>query len=132
MPGHLKSLKFWKTKSKPASTSITSEKPSTTPPTTITSSPSKDTTKPPIKIQTTPLDPTQRGVPVRPTVNPAYSAYSTPVDTKWADFPSTQRPLPNEEIAKAVEEGDVKAEEAARRKKAELEEQERLDFFQMM
>ncbi|KAK4142566.1 uncharacterized protein C8A04DRAFT_29843 [Dichotomopilus funicola] len=127
MPGHLKSLKFWKSKSKPASAPITIEKPSRTPTTS-----SKDITKPPIKVQTTPLDPTQRGVPVRPTVNPAYSAYSTPVDTKWAEFPSTQRPLPDEEIAKAVEEGDLKAEEAARRKKAELEEQERLDFFQMM
>lgn len=125
MSDRLKSLKFWKPKTKHVPTPITTEKPPTTP---ITPPP-KDTTKPAVQIQTTPLDPTQRGVPIRSTVNPAYSAYSTPVDTKWAEFPSTHR---TDDIAKAVEEGDLKAEEEARKKEAEMEEQERLDFFQMM
>ncbi|KAL2163957.1 hypothetical protein VTH06DRAFT_3170 [Thermothelomyces fergusii] len=64
------------------------------------------------------------GVRVRPGVNPAYSAYAAPVDTRWAGCAGA---------AKAVEAADEAAdpEEAARRRAAR-EEQERLDFFQML
>jgi hypothetical protein len=64
-------------------------------------------------------------VPVRPHVNPEYSAYSTPVDTTWAD--STTSTKASNSVNDAAD-----PEEVARRKKAEQEEQERLDFFQMM
>ena len=78
--------------------------------------------------------PASRGVPIRPTVNPVYSAYSTPVDTRWADSATSAKAqyYSVDDGTKLKDEGVVDSEEAARRRKAEQEEQERLDFFQMM
>ncbi|KAK4112703.1 hypothetical protein N656DRAFT_797903 [Canariomyces notabilis] len=63
------------------------------------------------------------GVPIRPNVNPAFTAYSTPPDG-WVPTGGNE--------AKLKDELDGDSEEAARRRKAEQEEQERLDFFQML
>ncbi|KAK3936010.1 hypothetical protein QBC46DRAFT_420464 [Diplogelasinospora grovesii] len=92
--------------------------------------------------------------PVRLHVNPAYSAYSTPADfngprfrgggakdsDNWTDTPMTKVASDSVDFPSKLKEDDVddpeealrrrKAEEAKR--KAEREEQERLDFFQMM
>lgn len=88
-----------------------------------------------------PIPPSARGVPIRPDVNPAYSAYSTPADPRWTDSLTANQAsslLPFEEVRlKEEEAGDPevarrrRAEEEKKRQ-AEREEQERLDFFQMM
>ncbi|KAK4182169.1 hypothetical protein QBC35DRAFT_193910 [Podospora australis] len=89
--------------------------------------------------RSSPAGPSTRGVPIRPDVNPAYSAYSTPADPSWTNsLTRTQVSTPLVDEAKLKEEGVDDAEIARRRKaeearrKAEQEEQERLDFLQMM
>ncbi|KAK4159266.1 hypothetical protein QBC43DRAFT_131851 [Cladorrhinum sp. PSN259] len=78
------------------------------------------------------------GVPIRPDVNPAYSAYSTPADPTWADSLTPKYLPPALLEAKLKEEGITDPDEIARRKaeearkKAEQDEQERMDFLQMM
>ncbi|KAK4227141.1 hypothetical protein QBC38DRAFT_455517 [Podospora fimiseda] len=82
--------------------------------------------------------PASRGVPIRPDVNPAYSAYSTPADPTWADSLTPKYLPPAALEAKLKEEGITDPEEIARRKakearkKTEQDEQERMDFLQMM
>lgn len=124
MAGCLK-LCFWKKRSKAAPTAARNEKPFT--------SSRDDSEKPHLEAQRSRAEPASRGVPIRPNVDPVYSAYSTPADTRWADS-ATSTKVPNslDDGAKLKDEGVVDPEEAARRKKAEQEEQERMDFFQMM
>ncbi|KAK4245866.1 hypothetical protein C7999DRAFT_33723 [Corynascus novoguineensis] len=77
--------------------------------------------------------PPPRGVPIRPTVSPMYSTYSTPVNTRWANSATRTETSPcsaEGEINSNNECVDTK--EASLQKKAAQEEQERLDFFQMM
>lgn len=120
MAGCLKALGFWKKKSKGASAAAPEEKArraeSTIP------NPAREK---PVEVRHVHNTLPPGGVPVRPNVNPEYSAYSTPVDTTWADSTtSTKTPGSVNDPADP--------DEVARRKKAEQEEQERLDFFQMM
>jgi hypothetical protein len=63
--------------------------------------------------------PTQRGVLIRPDVNPQYSAYATPLDESWANSAPTESETDGDDDAK-------------QRRKAEREDQERRDFFQML
>ncbi|KAK0742120.1 hypothetical protein B0T21DRAFT_408962 [Apiosordaria backusii] len=88
-----------------------------------------------------PIPPSARGVPIRPDVNPAYSAYSTPADPRWADSLTTNQvsSITPSEAARLKEEeaGDPEAArqrraEEEKKRQAEREEQERLDFFQMI
>jgi hypothetical protein len=120
MAGCLK-LCFWKKRSKAEPTAARKEKPFFDHAETVIPSP--------LWAQRNRAAPASRGVPIRPNVDPVYSAYSTPVDTRWANS-TTSTKVPN--LLELKDEGGVDSEEAARRKKAEQEEQERLDFFQMM
>lgn len=127
MAGGLKSLRFWKKGAKGEQRVTTDEK-ALPPRAEVTQTPEK----PSPEAKAIRVPPTTRGVPIRPDVNPAYSAYSTPVDTRWADrAPATAARNSSDAGSRAKEDG-VSEEEAARRRKAEQEEQERLDFFQMM
>ena len=120
MAGCLK-LCFWKKRSKAEPAAVTKEKPFFDHAETVIPSP-------PWAQQRSRAAPASRGVPVRANVDPVCSAYSTPVDTRWADSATSQKFTNSLELK---DEGGVDPEEA-RRKKAEQEEQERLDFFQMM
>jgi hypothetical protein len=115
MAGCLKALGFWKKKSKGASVTVTDEKPRHV----------EKKLEPSVEVRHVHDTHPPRGIPVRPDVNPEYSAYSTPVDTTWADSTTSTKTPGSVENA-------VESDDAARRKKAEQEEQERLDFFQMM
>jgi hypothetical protein len=130
MAGCLKALGFWRKKSKNGAAAGITEKPRTQ------HAPSNihNPEKPPLEVQHVRVAPASRGVPIRPTVNPVYSAYSTPVDTRWADSAtSTKAPYYSaDDGTKLEDDGVVDPEEDARRRKAAQEEQERLDFFQMM
>lgn len=131
MGGCLQALRFWRKKrqSPVPAFRYSDEKPRES----GTESIGFDPEKPPLPVQRSRYTPpTFRGVPVRPYVNPVYSAYSTPVDTSWADSSSAKAPIPYSDDPKLKDEGVDDPEEAARRRKAEQEEQERLDFFQMM
>jgi hypothetical protein len=129
MAGCMQALCFWRRKRTVDADSFKSGKSRATRTETL----SPDPEKPPLDVRhAVHAAPAPRGVPVRPTVNPVYSAYSTPADTTWADFPSTKPPPSFHDAATLKDEDVDDAEEAARRKKAEQEEQERLDFFQMM
>ncbi|KAK4149905.1 hypothetical protein C8A00DRAFT_37490 [Chaetomidium leptoderma] len=102
MAGCFKALRFWRKKNRADDAAYKNEKPRAAFP---------NPEKPPLEVQhVVRVAGAFRSVPVRPTVNPAFHD-----GTKWKD------------------EGDVSdPEEVARRKKAEQEEQDRLDFFQMM
>ena len=130
MAGCLKALGFWRKKNKNGAAAGTTEKPRAHRPPSNTHNPEK----PPFEVQHVQVAPASRGVPIRPTVNPVYSAYSTPVDTRWADSATSAKAqyYSVDDGTKLKDEGVVDSEEAARRRKAEQEEQERLDFFQMM
>lgn len=131
MGGCLQALRFWRKKSKTPATPFrySDEKPRSS----ETESIGVDLEKPPLEGQRAHyVPPAFRGVPVRSYVNPVYSAYSTPVDTRWADSTFSKTPIPYSDDPKLKDEGVDDPEEAARRRKAEQEEQERLDFFQMM
>ncbi|KAG7288260.1 hypothetical protein NEMBOFW57_007791 [Staphylotrichum longicolle] len=119
MGGCLQALRFWRKKRQTPVPAFrySDEKPRES----GTESIGFDPEKPPLPVQRSRYTPpTFRGVPVRPYVNPVYSAYSTPTPIPYSDDP------------KLKDEGVDDPEEAARRRKAEQEEQERLDFFQMM
>jgi len=90
-------------------------------------------TKKPVETShehTTPSPP--RGVPIRPTVNPMYSTYSTPIDTRWANSATRTETSRSAEGEINSTNECVDAEKVSLQKKAAQEEQERLDFFQMM
>lgn len=129
MAGCFKALRFWGKKHKAETATGSNKKPRPS-----RADPGhRNPEKPPLEVQHVDLAPAFRGVPIRPNVNPVYSAYSTPADTTWADsVASTKIPNSFDDSAKLKDEGVVDPEEAARRKKAEQEEQERLDFLQMM
>ena len=90
------------------------------------------------------------GAAIRPDVNPAYSAYSAPADPAWAAVVAAAQD-PAKAKAEALEVGggtsaegavddddddddddDTEAAQRRWRRRAEREEQERLDFFQML
>ncbi|KAH6857020.1 hypothetical protein B0I37DRAFT_352025 [Chaetomium sp. MPI-CAGE-AT-0009] len=113
MAGCLKALGFWKKRSKGASAAFTDEQ--------LRRAEKK------LSIEVRHVNDTYppRGIPVRPNVNPEHSTYSTPVYTRWVDSTTSTKPS-----GSVKDDADIN--DAARRKKAEQEEQERLDFFQMM
>lgn len=128
MAGCLKALRFWGKKNRAESATGSNKKPRPS----HTDPGHRNPEKPPLEVQHADLAPAFRGVPIRPNVNPVYSAYSTPADTTWADSAATKTPNSFDDSAKLKDDGVVDPEEVARRKKVEQEEQERLDFFQMM
>lgn len=135
--GCLTALKFWRKKRAIAAEAVVAEK-------TVPYSPKPDSfldTEKQQHVEVTRSNPapSTRGAPIRPDVNPAYSAYSTPADPSWANsLTRTQVSTSAVDEAKLKEEGLDSGEISRRRKaeedrkKAEQEEQERLDFFQMM
>ncbi|KAK3988223.1 hypothetical protein QBC44DRAFT_309604 [Cladorrhinum sp. PSN332] len=122
-------LRFWKKKPSQRTNTVVAEKNIPDSPHETTFSPSAEKTRP---------HPSARGVPIRPDVNPAYSAYSAPADPTWADSLTPKYLPPAALEAKLKEEGITDPDEIARRraeearKKAEQDEQERMDFMQMM
>ncbi|EAQ88484.1 predicted protein [Chaetomium globosum CBS 148.51] len=121
MAGCFKALGFWKKKSKGASAAVPEEKRRHAEIKILSPNPEK----PPVEVGHVHNTLPPGGVPVRPHVNPEYSAYSTPVDTTWADSTTSTK-------APGSVDDPADSDAVARRKKAEQEEQERLDFFQMM
>ncbi|KAK4466206.1 hypothetical protein QBC42DRAFT_293566 [Cladorrhinum samala] len=125
----LKSLRFWKKKHSqnalPAEKIFEDESP-------------RESIEKPSAAESSRPHPSARGVQIRPDVNPAFSAYSTPADPSWANS-LTPRWLPDAALeAKLKDDGITDPEEIARRRadnarvKTEQEEQERMDFMQMM
>ncbi|AEO58251.1 hypothetical protein MYCTH_2305452, partial [Thermothelomyces thermophilus ATCC 42464] len=126
MPSCLRALGFRKKKSKAHLTTTTNEKPKVAHP---GSAPGATKVPPLEEVPHAEVSHVQStGVPVRPGVNPLYSAYSTPVNTRWADSAAAP-PRPSDGMVESADKA-VDPEEAALRKAAQ-EEQERLDFFQM-
>ncbi|KAH6631364.1 hypothetical protein F5144DRAFT_215755 [Chaetomium tenue] len=121
MAGCLKALGFWKKKSKGASATVPEEKRRHA----ESNIPNSNPEKPAVKVGHVHNTLPPGGVPVRPHVNPEYSAYSTPVDTTWADSTTSTK-------APGSVDDPTDPDHVARQKKAAQEEQERLDFFQMM
>jgi hypothetical protein len=135
MAGCLKALGFWRKKSRADAACSTDEKyPAPHRGRTRTVAPDPpDPEKPPLEVHHAPVAFPSTGVPIRPHVNPVYSAYSTPADTRWTDSATaTKTPYSLGGGAGMKDEGVDDPEEVARRKKAAQEEQERLDFFQML
>ncbi len=129
MAGCIQALCFWRRKRRADDAFSRTENCHTTRTDTLSSDPEK----PHLEVQQAArATHSSRGVAIRPTVNPVYSAFSTPADTRWADSASAKPPRSFHDEATLKDEDVDDHEEAARRKKAEQEEQERLDFFQMM
>ncbi|KAK4097659.1 hypothetical protein N658DRAFT_433517 [Parathielavia hyrcaniae] len=129
MQGCLKALRFWRKKSRPYSTSTddSSCSPLRGPTPTVWI---PDPEKPPLHVEHVDFTRPSTGVLIRRHVNPPYSAASTPASTtRWID-PATAR---NNHGA-GRQDGDMMGDSdvVGRQKKAAQEEQERLDFFQMM
>ncbi|KAK4118868.1 hypothetical protein N657DRAFT_684896 [Parathielavia appendiculata] len=133
MAGCLKALHFWRKKSRPYSAG-TNER---------SSSPQRgrtrtvwipDPEKPPLDVQHVNFTLPSTGVPIRRHVNPSYSAAATPADTRWIDSATATKAAPAYfGSGVRMQDGDIgDPDEVARQKKAAQEEQERLDFFQMM
>lgn len=138
MPSCLRALGFRKKKSKAHLAATTNKKPNVVHP---SSNPGVEKAPPPPPEVVPDAEVTHvqsTGVPIRPDVNPQYSAYSTPLDARWADSavaPSSSPPPPPRQPldgkAESADDKTVDPQEAARHKAAQ-EEQERRDFFQML
>ncbi|KAL2156657.1 hypothetical protein VTH82DRAFT_1402 [Thermothelomyces myriococcoides] len=137
MPSCLRALGFRKKKSKAHLAATTNKKPNVVHP---SSNPGVEKAPPPPPEVVPDAEVTHvqsTGVPIRPDVNPQYSAYSTPLDARWADSgvaPSSPPPPPRQPLdgkAESADDKTVDPQEAARHKAAQ-EEQERRDFFQML